>query len=91
MDFRDLAGIKSFMNHIETKFGSLDILINNAAQTVRRPTHFYRHLLQNEMTPFESIPSDIQNILLCNSDYQKSVLKIQVWYIFTDAVLLSIN
>jgi hypothetical protein len=33
---------------IEQKYKRLDILINNAAQTVRRPAGFYTHLMENE-------------------------------------------
>jgi len=51
MDFRDLGVIDKFMNHIEQTFGSLDILINNATQTIRRPTHYYKHLIQAEVAP----------------------------------------
>jgi hypothetical protein len=32
----------------EQKYERLDILINNAAQTVRRPAGFYTHLMANE-------------------------------------------
>jgi short-subunit dehydrogenase len=33
---------------VEKDLGSVDILINNAAQTVRRPPQFYLHLIKEE-------------------------------------------
>ena len=36
---------------MESVIPHLDILINNAAQTIRRPIQFYRHLLDLESTP----------------------------------------
>jgi NAD(P)-dependent dehydrogenase (short-subunit alcohol dehydrogenase family) len=42
---------------------SVDILINNAAQTVRRPSGFYSHLMPNEELSFEELPAFAQEIL----------------------------
>ncbi|RHZ20485.1 hypothetical protein DYB26_008062 [Aphanomyces astaci] len=42
LDLRDLAGAEVFMDCIERTFHSLDILVNNATQTIRRPTHYYQ-------------------------------------------------
>ncbi|MGY8886963.1 MAG: oxidoreductase, partial [Flavobacteriales bacterium] len=41
----------------------LDILINNAAQTVRRPSGFYFHLMKNEKLPINQLPKLAQNLL----------------------------
>ncbi|TDH72945.1 hypothetical protein CCR75_003780 [Bremia lactucae] len=51
MDFRDLGVIDKFMDHIKETFGRLDILVNNAAQTIRRPVHYYKHLIDPEVAP----------------------------------------
>jgi NAD(P)-dependent dehydrogenase (short-subunit alcohol dehydrogenase family) len=32
-----LAHVESFVQHIKSKYNRLDMLINNAAQTIRRP------------------------------------------------------
>jgi NADP-dependent 3-hydroxy acid dehydrogenase YdfG len=42
------SSVEIFCNFIEQKYERLDILINNAAQTVRRPAGFYTHLMANE-------------------------------------------
>lgn len=36
LDLRDLVGLEHFTNFIQQRFGRLDIIINNACQTVRR-------------------------------------------------------
>jgi len=50
LDLRDVVGIECFVNFIKTKFGhvGVDILINNACQTVRRPTGYYKPLVERE-------------------------------------------
>lgn len=51
LDLRDVVGIECFVNFMKQKFGStsgVDILINNACQTVRRPTGYYRPLVERE-------------------------------------------
>jgi NAD(P)-dependent dehydrogenase (short-subunit alcohol dehydrogenase family) len=37
LDLRLLAHVESFVQHIKSKYNRLDMLINNAAQTIRRP------------------------------------------------------
>lgn len=46
LDLRHIPSVEIFCNFIEQKYGRLDILINNAAQTVRRPAGFYTHLME---------------------------------------------
>lgn len=48
IDFRDLQMVHSFCKDLKRKFNRLDVIINNAAQTVRKPTIFYKHLMENE-------------------------------------------
>src|SRR5208283_4966734 len=44
LDLRHTPSVELFCNFIENKYARLDLLINNAAQTVRRPPGFYAHL-----------------------------------------------
>ncbi|MGL4553700.1 MAG: SDR family NAD(P)-dependent oxidoreductase [Gemmataceae bacterium] len=48
LDLRDLPAVEALTEELLGREPSLDILINNAAQTVRRPLAFYRHLLDGE-------------------------------------------
>jgi short-subunit dehydrogenase involved in D-alanine esterification of teichoic acids len=44
----DTFECRDFLQFYRAKYERLDILINNAAQTVRRPAGFYTHLMANE-------------------------------------------
>jgi NAD(P)-dependent dehydrogenase (short-subunit alcohol dehydrogenase family) len=48
------------LNRVYTR---LDILINNAAQTIRRPSAFYAHLMAFEFLPLPELPKKIQPLL----------------------------
>ena len=41
LDLRDLVAVEHFTSFIAQRFGRVDILINNACQTVRRPRGYY--------------------------------------------------
>lgn len=51
IDFRIFESTERFVNYLSENFPYIDILINNAAQTVRRSTSYYRYLLQIESAP----------------------------------------
>jgi len=44
LDLQDLANINKFLEDVKTTIPHLDILINNAAQTLSRPKAFYNYL-----------------------------------------------
>lgn len=68
MDFRDLGVIDKFMDHVEKTFGTLDILINNATQTIRRPVHYYKHLITSEVAPIPEEFAQAEQILRGNAN-----------------------
>ena len=68
LDLRHIPSVELFCDFIEKKFNRLDILINNAAQTVRRPSGFFQHLMANEELAFEALPSSVKDLL--KSHYQ---------------------
>ncbi len=63
LDLRHIPSVEIFCNYIEQKHENLDILINNAAQTVRRPAGFYQHLMAKEEMPFEEYPQFVKDLL----------------------------
>ncbi|MGJ8665979.1 MAG: SDR family NAD(P)-dependent oxidoreductase [Patiriisocius sp.] len=63
LDLRHIPSVEIFCNYIEQKYDRLDILINNAAQTVRRPSGFYFHLMENEKLPVDQLPKLAQPLL----------------------------
>ena len=63
LDLRHIPSVEIFCNYIELKYKRLDILINNAAQTVRRPAGFFKHLMEKENLPVEELPEFAQTLL----------------------------
>jgi NAD(P)-dependent dehydrogenase (short-subunit alcohol dehydrogenase family) len=63
LDLRHAPSVELFARHIEQTHHRLDILINNAAQTVRRPPGFYEHLLEGELRRFEQLPAELRPLL----------------------------
>ncbi len=63
LDLRHIPSVEIFCNFIEQKYDRLDILINNAAQTVRRPAGFYQHLMDKENLPVNALPKRAQGLL----------------------------
>lgn len=63
LDLRHIPSVEIFCNYIEQQYDRLDVLINNAAQTVRRPAGFYQHLLPNEERPISELPPLVKDIL----------------------------
>jgi NAD(P)-dependent dehydrogenase (short-subunit alcohol dehydrogenase family) len=51
LDLRHSPSVEIFARYVERAFDRLDVLVNNACQTVRRPPGFYAHLLENESRP----------------------------------------
>ncbi len=63
LDLRHTPSVEIFCNYIQGRYSRLDILINNAAQTVRRPPGFYAHLIANEKLALNDLPPGARNLL----------------------------
>lgn len=63
LDLRHIPSVEIFCNFIEQKYDRLDILINNAAQTVRRPAGFYKHLMEKEEMDLNELPQFVKDLL----------------------------
>ncbi len=57
LDLRHAPSVEAFAAHACATWPRLDLLVNNAAQTVRRPPGFYRHLLEPELRPWAELPA----------------------------------
>ncbi len=76
LDLRHIPGVEIFCSHIQNTYGRLDLLLNNAAQTVRRPPGFYEHLMHNELQLTDDLNPDIQQLLVNFSDLKNQIQKI---------------
>lgn len=63
LDLRHAPSVERFTEYLNETLGRLDILINNAAQTVRRPPGFYKHMMELELTPYSQLPAEVQPLL----------------------------
>ena len=55
LDLRHAPSVELFAEYVGRRYERLDMLINNAAQTVRRPPGFYQHLQKLELGALDSI------------------------------------
>ena len=72
IDFRDLAALEQFCGWIKQKYKRLDVIINNACQTIRRPAQYYSHLMQKERAPMIELPERVQELLRENEAWRKT-------------------
>lgn len=63
LDLRHSPSVELFTQYLCETQERLDILINNAAQTVRRPPGFYRHLLEFEAKPLADLRPELRGPL----------------------------
>ncbi len=63
LDLRHSPSVELFARFVEQGFDRLDILINNACQTVRRPAGFYAHLLDFEERPASDLDPELRPLV----------------------------
>lgn len=77
VDFRDLKGVLQMIQWLNNNLtDGLDILINNAAQTIRRPFEYYRGLVDIENETYKKLPGEIKDLVIFNKS-GKSFTEIQ--------------
>lgn len=70
LDLRHLPSVEGFTDHLRARFERLDMIVNNAAQTVRRPPAYYAHLMELEGRSFAQLPTELQGLL--DGEYTQS-------------------
>jgi len=70
IDLRLIPVIEKFVLHISQHYPKLDILVNNACQTVRRPTVYYKHLIPDELLQLQT---DEKNIKCLPNNFLPSI------------------
>ena len=63
LDLRNLPAVEAFAQHLTETQPHLDILIHNAAQTIRRPHGFYQELIVQEQRPQELLPPEARRLV----------------------------
>ncbi|HEX5634489.1 MAG TPA: SDR family oxidoreductase, partial [Gemmatimonadales bacterium] len=57
LDLRHTPSVELLARHLGPELPSLDFVIHNACQTVRRPPGFYGHLVAGEDGPLDALPA----------------------------------
>lgn len=63
LDLRHPPSVEMFARYVDATFPKVDLLLNNAAQTVRRPTGFYTHLLEREREAHRDLTDGMRKVL----------------------------
>jgi NAD(P)-dependent dehydrogenase (short-subunit alcohol dehydrogenase family) len=63
VDFRHIPSVEYFITHLKTVYDRLEIIINNAAQTIRKPPAYYAHLIAFESLHISQRPREIQPLI----------------------------
>jgi NAD(P)-dependent dehydrogenase (short-subunit alcohol dehydrogenase family) len=69
LDLRDLAALERFCDLLNAKLPRLDMIVNNACQTIRRPVSYYSHLMAFERTPIADLPGAMGRLLTANEEH----------------------
>jgi NAD(P)-dependent dehydrogenase (short-subunit alcohol dehydrogenase family) len=63
LDLRNIPAVERFARHLLDTEPHLDIVIHNAAQTIRRPPGFYQELAAVEQAPHETLSIEAQRLV----------------------------
>jgi NAD(P)-dependent dehydrogenase (short-subunit alcohol dehydrogenase family) len=63
LDLRHTPSVEAFCKEMLATEQRLDFIINNACQTVRRPSGFYEHMRETETAALNSMPKHVRRLL----------------------------
>ena len=63
LDLRHTPSVEAFCKEVLATEQRLDFIINNACQTVRRPSDFYEHMRETETAALSSMPEHVRRLL----------------------------
>jgi NAD(P)-dependent dehydrogenase (short-subunit alcohol dehydrogenase family) len=69
LDLRHTPSVELFARFVDRSYARLDLLINNACQTVRRPAGFYEHLLDFEQRPLQELDPELRPLLAAHHGF----------------------
>ena len=63
LDLRHTPSVEAFCQHLLATRDRLDVIINNACQTVRRPPDFYAHMMDDENASLQDMPAHVRALI----------------------------
>ncbi|MCT2561351.1 SDR family NAD(P)-dependent oxidoreductase [Chryseobacterium herbae] len=76
LDLRNLKAIQDFIDFYKTRFDTLDILINNAAQTIKYPDEYYLPIINREKEKCVEF-KNIQNLFPNQTEISSEIAKLE--------------
>lgn len=71
LDLRDVTGIEAFTRFLKIKYtGGIDIIINNACQTIRRPRGYYIPMMEKEQNLWKNSNEAHQKLLISCTEFE---------------------
>lgn len=70
LDLRHTPSVLAFTDFMIKRGEPLDFIVNNACQTVRRPSGFYAHLMETELAAAESLDPAVAGLLRAWEQYR---------------------
>lgn len=63
LDLRHTPSVEAFCSHLLQTRDRLDLIVNNACQTVRRPPDFYAHMMNAESAAIGTLPAATRQLV----------------------------
>lgn len=63
LDLRHTPSVEAFCSHLLGTRDRLDLIVNNACQTVRRPPDFYAHMMDAESAALDAMPDQTRRLV----------------------------
>ncbi|NEP59305.1 MAG: SDR family oxidoreductase [Symploca sp. SIO2G7] len=74
LDLRHISAVETFVQALLHTESALDIIINNAAQTIKRPLGFYQQLLHREQELSQKLTPSLQALVVSACHQPQSLL-----------------
>jgi NAD(P)-dependent dehydrogenase (short-subunit alcohol dehydrogenase family) len=72
LDLRHAPSVEAFCRELLSSRSRLDVIINNACQTVRRPPDFYAHMMARETASIANAPDAVRKLVASYEDLRGS-------------------
>lgn len=63
LDLRHTPSVEAFCRELLATRSRLDVIVNNACQTVRRPPEFYAHMMAEETAALGNLPAHVRRLI----------------------------
>jgi len=71
LDLRHSPSVEILCSLLDRELPRLDLLVNNACQTVRRPPRFFQHLLDFEDLPLDALPAELRPVVAAHHQHSR--------------------